>query len=371
MSMRARWRKSWYGWRSRSLNYKKGWRSKQPILVIESDDWGAEHVPGADALEEMKKGTSAFESCYLNYDGLERPEDIERLCEVLRTYRDANGRPAVMTMNFVMANPDFKAVEQSGYSVFRAKTIDEGFNHEPEGDRLRKSYRRGIEGGMLVPQLHGQLHFCPDDWLERLRQGEAGTLKAFKLRMVGENSNANGIGIQSMAPIYHTSKESIRHLVEEGVRTFRQVFNMSSLTTIAPCYAWRTPETEQALLSNGVLAMQGREYQCLPNGSVKPHYSGELGPGGILYMIRTCRLEPISARTSVDECFAQIRDAFARRVPAVLSSHRVNYTSRVDRSIRDKGLATLNGVLKRVTQAYPDVEFLSSDKLALRILQTN
>lgn len=339
------------------------------MLVIESDDWGTEHMPGPDALANMEQTGAAFESSYLNYDGLEKPEDIDRLCDVLSNYQDANGSPAVMTTNFVMANPDFEAIEQSGYSVFKAKPIDTGFNHEADRDRLWSSYRRGIENGVLVPQLHGWLHFCPDEWLIRLRRHDPASLKAFELKMVGENLSSNDLGIQSMAPIYHTSQESIQHLVKEGVSIFKEIFNMNSLTTIAPCYAWKSPETEQVLLSEGILAMQGREYQYLPGGKIKPHYLGEHGPAGMLYMVRTCRLEPISAGTSVDECFEQIRDAFDRNIPAVLCSHRVNYTSRVDVRVRDKGLAVLDGVLKRVIQAYPNVEFLSSDKLALRILQ--
>ena len=369
-SIRMRWRmKCWYGPRGRLLNYWKSWRTDRPILVIESDDWGAEHIPGPDAVRTAEIEKISFSGSHSSFDGLETADDVDRLCDVLSAHRNADGDSAVLTANFVMANPDFEAVKQSGYSVFKARTIDKGFNHEADGTRLWKSYRNGIESGLLVPQFHGLLHFCPDEWLERLRQGDAGTLKAFDLQMVGEDLTSSGIGIQSMAPIYYTSAESIQHFVKEGVKIFKQIFNMNSLTTIAPCYAWKSPETEQALLPEGILAMQGKEYQCLPNGSTRLHYLGQLGPGGILYMVRSCKLEPLAAGTSVDKCFTQVRNAFARNIPAVLCSHRFNYTSRVDTKVRDKGLAVLDGVLKRVTQVYPNVEFLSSDKLALRILK--
>ncbi|MFH0982610.1 MAG: hypothetical protein V2A79_13890 [Planctomycetota bacterium] len=38
--------------------------------------------------------------------------------------------------------------------------------------------------------------------------------------------------------------------------------------------------------------------------------------------------------------------------------------------VRDRGLAILDGVLREVTRRFPEVEFLSSDKLALRILES-
>lgn len=368
-SVRKSQRMRWGRWRGRRLNYKKGWRSRQKLLIIESDDWAAEHIPGPEAVRQMERAGLGLPDLYYNYDGLEKPEDIDRLCEILSKYKDSKGKPAVITANFIMSNPDFDAVRQTDFRSFKAKPIDLGWNHEEDSEALWWSYRRAIQQGLIVPQLHGLWHFCPDEWLERLRRHDLASLKAFGLKMVGEKLISNGIGIQSMAPIYHTSQESIQRLVKEGIGIFKQIFNMDSLTTIAPCYAWKSPETEQALLSEGILAMQGKEYQYLPGGSIKPHFLGELGSGGMLYMVRTCRLEPISAGTSVDECFAQICDAFARNIPAVLCSHRINYTSRVDAKIRDKGLTVLDGVLKRVIQAYPNVEFLSSDKLALRILQ--
>jgi len=364
-SVRMRWHRR----RGRTLNYKKSWRTKQPVLVIESDDWGAEHIPGPNALREIQEAGFLFEASYHDYDGLETPEDVDRLCELLSNYRDGNGNPAVLTANFIMANPDFTAIKETEYTVFKAKTIDRGWNNEPDSNALWHSYRKGIKEGVFVPQLHGIRHFNPEQWLEKLRCGDSATLKAFSLQTIGENEYPSEIGTESMGPIYHGNDQAIQELVSEGIETFSTCFNMDSFTTIAPCYGWRSPETEEALLSHGVQAMQGGVSQYLPNGKVKLHYLGEHGPAGMLYMVRTCRLEPISAGTSVEECFAQICDAFARNIPAVLGSHRINYTSRVDVRIRDKGLAVLDGVLKRVIQAYRNVEFLSSDKLALHILQ--
>ena len=359
----------WYSRRGRKLNYQFGWQSEHPVLVIESDDWGAERVPGPDVIREMQ-GTGFYpKNLTAVCDGIERPNDVDRLCDVLNSHKDSGRNPAVITANFVMANPDFLAIRESNYSVFKAKIIDEGWNHEQDSAALWQSYRNGFRSGLIVPQLHGMLHFCPDEWLRKLRQGDAVSLKAFSLQMIGEREDIASVGREGMGAIYHVEAEAINRLVEEGLGAFKRVFGMDSITTIAPCYAWRSPETEEALLLQRIRVMQGREYQILPGWKMKAHYLGERGPGGTLYLVRNCLLEPVDAMTTVEQCIAQIEESFRSGLPAIICSHRMNYSSRVSTKFRDKGLSTLDGVLKQITKEFPDVEFLSSDKLALRILE--
>jgi len=268
-----------------------------------------------------------------------------------------------------MANPDYSAIKDAGYSIFKAKPIDSGWNHEPDSAGLWRSYREGIKCGVIVPQLHGTLHFSPDEWLLRLRQSDSTALKAFDLQMIGEKEVDVGIGTQSMGPIYYADSEVIQQRVTEGIKIFKRTFRQDSITTIAPCYGWRSPETERAFLPHNIVAMQGREFQHLPSGGMKLHFLGERGFEGMLYLVRNCILEPVTSKTTMDQCIAQISRSFQNGLPAVLCSHRINYTSRVATKARDKGLQVLDGVLKRVTKLFPDVEFLSSDKLALRILE--
>lgn len=358
----------WCCWRGHKLNFRCGWRSKQLILVIESDDWGAEHIPGAQVIEQMK-GTDFFpKDLDIMLDGLETADDVDRLCSVLNCYRDSSGNPAVITANFVMANPDFSAIRESNYSVFKAKPIDTGWNHEPNSAALWRSYRDGIRSGLIVPQLHGMLHFCPDEWLKRLRQGDPTAMSAFDAKMIGENSDASALGRQSMGPIYHTDDETIKELIEQGTKTFKRVFGMGSITTVAPCCVWRSPQTEGMLLSCNVRVMQGVLYQYFPGGRMKLHYMGERDPSGMFYTVRNCMLEP---KVGFEQCVSQIEKSFQFGLPAVISSHRLNYTSRISSNIRDNRLAMLNRVLEYVTTKFPNVQFLSSDNLALRILEEN
>ena len=357
----------WYRFFGKRLNYVRGWHTTRPMLVIESDDWGAEHIRSAEALWEILGREARFSDESSFSDGLERPGDVDRLCDVLSSFRDSEGRNAVLTANFVMANPDFKAVKESGFRDFRYRPIQSGFNHEEEPDGLWKAYRAAIENDVMVPQFHGLLHFSPAEWLSRLQRGDSATLKAFELEMIGEGPDSIGIGLTSMAPIYHGSEEAIEEQVRAGTELFRRTFGMESITTIAPCYGWRSPETENALLRHGVRAMQGRPYQYLPDGRMRMHYTGQHGYGGMVYMVRNCLLEQINGTSTIAQCKSEIAEAFAHRVPAIVCSHRMNYTSRVSTKTRDNGLKSLEEVLQFVLSKYPDAEFAGSDALSMAL----
>ena len=67
------------------------WREpvlRQPVLIIESDDWGAGPLAQADALN--------------------------RLSALLQRVRDGSGRPAVMTLGVVLEVPDGPRIAEIG-----------------------------------------------------------------------------------------------------------------------------------------------------------------------------------------------------------------------------------------------------------------
>lgn len=338
------------------------------MLAIESDDWGTERTRSAGDGQALRKARLGLADQSGLVDGLETRDDVAALCEVLSAYKDRLGRPAVMTVNFVLANADFDNVAESGYQRMAAKSIVDGWNHESDGARLWQAYRSGIDAGLLVPQFHGHLHFCPETWLAQLRDGEPATRLAFDRCMIGPMYEASGLRTMGVSSVYNREEEVIRRHASEGMRLFRAAFGRDSVTTIAPRYVWRSPETELIMAEHGVRAMQGKQWQYLPDGRCRAHYIGQRGAGGMLYLVRNCDLEPVAGGTTVESCMRQVAVAFSRGLPAVLCSHRINYTSRVSAGVRDKGLAVLDEVLRQVVTRYPNVEFVGSDALAGRIL---
>lgn len=63
-------------------------------------------------------------------------------------------------------------------------------------------------------------------------------------------------------------------------------------------------------------------------------------------------------------CIRQIESAYRWGQPAIISSHRVNYMSRIDQNNREKHIELLDDLLTEILNRWPDVAFISSDQLA-------
>ncbi len=87
---------------------------------------------------------------------------------------------------------------------------------------------------------------------------------------------------------------------------------------------------------------------------------------------RNCNFEPYKDNTNeIEKCLSEIDIAFRWGKPAVISSHRINFTSRIDKNHRDKCLNQLDNLFKRIIKKYPEVEFLNSAQLAEIIQKSN
>jgi hypothetical protein len=58
-----------------------------------------------------------------------------------------------------------------------------------------------------------------------------------------------------------------------------------------------------------------------------------------------------------------IEIAFKWGKPAIIGTHRINFTGRLDLEQRNRNLEMLDMLLKEIIQKWPDVEFISSAEL--------
>jgi hypothetical protein len=70
----------------------------------------------------------------------------------------------------------------------------------------------------------------------------------------------------------------------------------------------------------------------------------------------------------VDLAFQQTANAFHRKVPAIVCTHRLNYVSSQDLNNGPRALTALKNFLTKVKRDYPSVEFLDSQQL-LEVMQ--
>ncbi len=337
-------------------------------LIIESDDWGTIRTPSKDALKQFEKaGLDLSRSVYKN-DALESMSDLEDLFNVLLKFKDIKGNHPCFTANTIVANPDFERIEESGFKNYFFEPYTRTIERYPEHKEVHNLHLKGKELGVFIPQFHGREHLNYKRWFKVLQEGNERALLCFK-----QGATYSGEGDYSFMEAYDwdakTDIEEHKQVIADGLKMFDQLFGFKSKSFIAPCYNWDS-EVESTLASNGVEVIQGLRSQLAPTGKFDvynriPHSFGEVNENGLFFNIRNAFLEPslIPNKDWVDSCLAQIRMAFLFNKPAVISSHRINYIGYIDPKNKFNGLKILESILSKVLRKWPDVQFISTDKI--------
>lgn len=340
------------------LRWLAHWRCKEPVVVLESDDWGMQRTACPDDVARYGAPSEWA------YESSETAEDLQSLYRVLESHRDRYGNPACLTANFIVCNPDYDAIEASGYDEYRDHPLD----HTADADVLA-GYREGMERGVLDPAYHGRRHLCPTPWLEDLRQDVPGARALFALRRGGGITLCEGQGWR-----YHSeyidwrrgrflTAAEVGTFLEPGVAVFRRIFGRDSASTIPPHYLFGGG-TCKAWVQARIGCVQGAGYRLSAGAGgetlVWSHYLGEAGPAGLVYLNRTVRLEPRPSRprSGLASAANAMREMFAGKVPVVVDTHRINYTG----GFRRQALAELDGMLAEAERA--GAVFLSTAELA-------
>jgi len=356
--------------------HARAWRCRDKILVLESDDWGSIRTSNAKAYRLLEThGYEMRQSCYTR-DALESQEDLARLVDILGTFQDQRGRPACLTTNMVMANPDFRAIQESGFLQYACEPVWVTWKRYHAGD-VATLWDTGVAKGVFLPQFHAREHVCWWKWLEALRSGNEEAVKTFDLGMCGVPRAVSRTGLSFYCPPYTSRQELVRFgvdledMIVKGLDLFSAHFGFRSLSTVAPNVTW-TDHVESIWAHNGVKYIQGGTCQHMPVGRrvhLRGHYLGEPSTYNGYYLVRNCTLEPSSASggNTVARCLRQITRAFRARIPAIVGTHRVNYIGSIDARNRERGLTQLRSLLKAILKQWPDVYFLCSPELGYMI----
>lgn len=315
---------------------------RRPVLIIESDDWGAGPVSQAAVLEEIARLLAGFSDC--------------------------NGRKPVMTLGMILATADGAMIKSSGgYHRQLVSTQTHG--------ALLNVISIGINKAIFDVQLHGLEHFWPpalmaaseDDesvrsWLDRAPDVVTEDLPSpLQSRWVDA----------SVLPARTLNRTDVRHAVEDEVAAFQDIFRCTPGVVVPPTFVWNEMvEHDWAAAGIGVIVTPGRRYVTrddsgMPAGAGNPVYNGQVGDNGIIYMVRDVYFEPSLGHTAI-----QAQDALAQKVklgrPALFETHRFNFLGTDGK--KEQSLEQLNNLLQGALTTWPSLAFLSTGKLA-RILE--
>lgn len=358
----------------------KSRKTKRHIVVFESDDWGSIRIPSKDILERIKLKTSnGILTCSFDkfdeVDTLASNSDLENLIEVLNSVRDMNGNPAKITLNCVMANPDFEKIRKSNFTEYHYELFTETLKRYPNHDRAFSLWQEGIKNNLFMPQFHGREHLNFQKWLFFLSQNNKDVRECFNENFFSMRFSYNNCTVRCLDAYdfkYLEDNKVACQAVSEGLDIFEKIFGFKSISMIAPCFVWND-DIENVAFEKGVKYIQGALYQKYPEymkKTGKSRYLGEENSNGQIYLVRNCLFEPSQMKNSInsaDKCLAQIDRMFRWNLPAIVSCHRLNFIGGLSEKNRDVNLREFKYMINVLTKKYPDIEFYSSNELFLHM----
>jgi len=322
-------------------------------VVIESDDWGlCAWVPDENAYRALAD-SPAWRSPVGRIYGrstLESANDIARLAEILLGFRGGDGFPPVWQANTIMAAPDYDRLAPPLFEVEELPLVtlpDTPSRWSRPG--LWEAVQEARNSGAWWPELHGLHHVPATAWLTALRRGVADARRAH------EQQCLVCAGVEASAEYDRSEPEPQRtRSLGLAVDRFQALFGRRPESLCPPDYRWdETLERDAERL--GVTTIQGKGEQAVSFPRLRRlvrQIGGIERSGKRFYMPPRIAFEPrgsasASARLGPERAHRNVRGAWGRGQPAVVSTHRVNF-AHLDEGWSEKGRAALGDLLQRL-----------------------
>lgn len=351
-----------------------GWSTKRHIVVIESDDWGSIRMSSIEAYQRlMAKGVRFSTYGYDQYDTIASPEDLQALFEVCDSVRDKNGRPAIITANCVMANPDFDRIRQSDYREYFYEPITATMGRYYPNTDLISLWKEGLAAKVFRPQLHGREHVNAQMWLNSLKSDHKGARDAFDEGvfsiLVSKEEDPRVKNTTAFKYLSEEEKPFYEKAISDAVRMFKELLGYAPKSFIAPAFCWDS-DIEKALVREGIVTIQGIAMH-FEKGKRQFRKMGQKTNAGLVNLVRNASWEPTQERGKDVNgiCMKQIATAFRWNKPATISVHRLNFIGALYKENREQNVKLFKELLTDIIKSWPDVEFMSSDELGELILK--
>lgn len=324
-------------------------------VVIESDDWGLAAWVADEQAHRVLADTPVFRSEVGRIYGrstLESAADVKALGALLLGFRGGDGFPPVWQANTIVAAPDFARLTPPLFDVAELPLVDlpdtpsrwarPGMWREVEG---------GIEAGWWWPELHGLHHVPVEAWLTALRRGAADARRAHEQQcLVCEAVQAGG-EYDPGEPLPRITAN-----LDGAIARFTRLFGRAPTSFCPPDYRW-DERLERLAAERGLTTFQGVSERA-GRRPARLHRALDAlrwpGHGGTRFaMPPRIAFEPRGASrpagpSGLEAAFRNVRAAWGRGQPAVLSTHRANY-AHLDAAWSDHGRLALAELLGRLT----------------------
>ena len=365
---------------SRILANLRGWHTNRKIIVFESDDWGSIRMPDKTTFETLLSKGIRVDNCpYNRFDSLASEGDLSSLFDVLKSFRDSNGRHPKITANCVVANPDFDKIRRSGFNEYHYELFTDSLKRYPRHSGSFQLWNEGIDQDLFHPEYHGREHLHVERWMQALNQNLPETRLAFDLQLFGLStiiSTENRKSYLAACDVNtHEGIDKIQAIISDGLSIFNRLFGYPPKGFIAPNYIWPI-QIEEHLATEKIRFLKGGIIQSAPvlnstENKLLRHFTGQINIHNQLHLERNCEFEPSlnPHKDSVSHCLAEINTSFKWNKPALISVHRLNFIGSIVEKNREVNLTKFRSLLRQILRNWPEVEFMTSSELGDLILK--
>lgn len=361
-----------------SLRYLIGWKTKRKIIVIESDDWGSERFPSLEVRHKYQNAGYPIEKCgFSMYDIVENDKDVSELLDLISGFKDSKGNQPKLTLFCNVANPDYQKILESDFEKYSYLSIEQTYKNYIGSEKVIELLKLGESNNLVELQFHGREHLYVNRWLRKLKENHFETLEGFKNRFFGFSSSYVQEVVNGYRAAYDLDfPEDLifqKEIVRDGLRLFSQIFGKKASVFVAPDGPFNN-KLEEDLFLAGIQYIGASRIQIEPLGfgkyQRKFHYLGQRNKFNQIYLTRTLGFEPISIISgNIDKAMKMMETSFAWNSPVVISTHRANYVSGLCPKNKQNGLKSLQVLLQKILQKWPEAEFMSSSELGDLIIK--
>ncbi|PWG62673.1 hypothetical protein [Sediminicurvatus halobius] len=385
---------------------RRAWREpvlRHPVLVIESDDWSPGPPEHAERLQCIAARLGR------RRDSTGRPA-VMTLGLILtapdgRAAREHPDAVPTIALDDPSAEPILKAIrggiarrvfapQLHGLAHYWPETLQQALKAAPRGSGLRP--RRRAECVMQGPNqtadvAHGSAVLTEESPRERASHSGEGAANSAGASACGSGTAAANSLLhwltaedypqtEALPPHLQTrwadtttlpsrplARAAIKAAAQEEVATYARILGTPPKVAVPPTFVW-TREVEETWINAGVEAIitpdrryTARDANGQPAAPEGPIGNGQPAAGSALYLVRDIYFEPGRGHTA-DAALAAVRRRFTLGRPALLETHRANFTG--DEATFQRSLAELDRLLDWAGAALPDVRFMSCQELA-------
>lgn len=313
---------------------------RRPVVIFESDDWGAGPLEQAGALAELRK--------------------------LLATYKDQQGRHPVMTLGVVLAIADTAKMREENLEIYHSQSLV-----QPLFADIRNQMALGLKEGVFDLQLHGSEHYWPESIMrasksipevsEWLRSKNLPLTEELPSHLQARWTDASVLPSQSLPA------SAIEKAVLEEVKLFKECFTVQPKVAVATTFIWNR-DVEQAWARQGieVIVTPGSRYtlrdeEGKPGGVDKQIYMADQSDSGQIYMVRDIYFEPVRGHLP-EKLVADVKKNTNLGRASLVEIHRINFIR--DSRFGTNSLKVLAEGLDELLKNLPMIHFMTTYELA-------